>query len=34
MSRRRIAVYLLGIPLLADYLHETISQFGMSCGES
>ncbi|HMK71118.1 MAG TPA: DUF3775 domain-containing protein [Xanthobacteraceae bacterium] len=30
---RRTASYLLGIPLLADYLEEAISQFGMSCEE-
>ena len=28
---RRTAAYLLGIPLLADYLDEAISQFGISC---
>jgi len=28
---RRTASYLLGIPLLADYLEEAISQFGISC---
>ena len=28
---RRTAAYLLGIPLLADYLGEAISQFGISC---
>ena len=28
---RRTAGYLLGIPLLADYLDEAISQFGISC---
>ncbi len=28
---RRTASYLLGIPLLADYLDEAISQFGISC---
>lgn len=27
----RTAEYLLGIPLLADYLQEGLSQFGMSC---
>jgi hypothetical protein len=31
---RRTAAYLLGIPLLADYLDEAISQFGISCEES
>ena len=30
---KRTASYLLGIPLLADYLEEGISQFGMSCEE-
>jgi Protein of unknown function (DUF3775) len=25
--------YLLGTPLLADYLEEALSQFGLSCGE-
>ena len=30
---RRTAAYLLGIPLLADYLEETASQFGISCDE-
>jgi hypothetical protein len=30
---RRTAAYLLGIPLLADYLEEAISQFGISCDE-
>ena len=30
---RRTASYLLGIPLLADYLTEGISQFGISCDE-
>jgi Protein of unknown function (DUF3775) len=28
---RRTAAYLLGIPLLADYLGEAISQFGIEC---
>jgi Protein of unknown function (DUF3775) len=28
---RRTAAYLLGIPLLADYLDEAISQFDISC---
>lgn len=28
---RRTAAYLLGIPLLADYLDEAISLFGISC---
>jgi len=31
---RRTAAYLLGIPLLADYLDEAISQFGISCEQS
>ncbi|MBV6486629.1 MAG: DUF3775 domain-containing protein [Pseudorhodoplanes sp.] len=30
---RRTAQYLLGIPLLADYLEEGLSQFGRSCEE-
>ncbi len=30
---RRTASYLLGIPLLSDYLEEAISQFGISCEE-
>ena len=30
---RRTASYLLGIPVLADYLEEAISQFGISCNE-
>jgi hypothetical protein len=30
---RRTAHYLLGIPLLSDYLEEAISQFGISCNE-
>ena len=29
----RTASYLLGTPLLADYLEEGLSQFGMSCEE-
>ena len=29
----RTASYLLGMPLLADYLDEAISQFGISCEE-
>jgi len=29
----RTAHYLLGIPLLADYLEEAMSQFGLSCEE-
>ncbi|HTV32816.1 MAG TPA: DUF3775 domain-containing protein [Methylocella sp.] len=28
---RRTASYLLGMPLLADYLEEGLSQFGLSC---
>ena len=30
---RRTASYLLGIPVLSDYLEEAISQFGISCDE-
>jgi len=30
---KRTASYLLGMPLLADYLEEAMSQFGMSCDE-
>jgi hypothetical protein len=30
---RRTASYLLGIPLLSDYLEEALSQFGISCEE-
>ena len=30
---KRTASYLLGIPLLADYLDEAMSQFGLSCDE-
>jgi len=30
---KRAASYLLGMPLLADYLEEAISQFGISCDE-
>jgi hypothetical protein len=29
----RTAAYLLGIPLLPDYLEEALSQFGMSCDD-
>ena len=29
----RTASYLLGMPLLADYLEEAMDQFGMSCEE-
>jgi hypothetical protein len=29
----RTAAYLLGIPLLADYLEEGMAQFGLSCDE-
>jgi len=29
----RTASYLLGMPLLADYLDEALSQFGISCEE-
>jgi Protein of unknown function (DUF3775) len=30
---RRTAAYLLGIPLLADYLSEAIDEFGIECDE-
>jgi Protein of unknown function (DUF3775) len=30
---KRTASYLLGMPLLADYLDEALSQFGHSCDE-
>ncbi len=30
---RRIAAYLMGQPLLGDYLEEGLSQFGLSCAE-
>ena len=30
---RRTGSYLLGMPLLADFLEEAISQFGISCDE-
>ena len=30
---KRTASYLLGTPLLADYLEEALSQFGISCEE-
>jgi len=30
---KRTASYLLGMPLLADYLEEALSQFGISCDE-
>jgi len=30
---RRTADYLLGIPLLADYLGEAVSLFGIECEE-
>lgn len=30
---KRTAAYLLGIPLLADYLEEGMAQFGLSCDE-
>jgi uncharacterized protein DUF3775 len=33
-DNRRTAAYLLSIPLLADYLDEAISLFGISCAES
>ncbi|HTP92176.1 MAG TPA: DUF3775 domain-containing protein, partial [Xanthobacteraceae bacterium] len=30
---KRTASYLLGMPLLPDYLEEGLSQFGLSCSE-
>jgi uncharacterized protein DUF3775 len=30
---KRTASYLLGMPLLADYLEDALSQFGISCEE-
>ena len=30
---KRTASYLLGMPLLGDYLEEALSQFGLSCNE-
>ena len=30
---KRTAAYLLGMPLLADYLEEALSQFGYSCDD-
>jgi uncharacterized protein DUF3775 len=30
---KRVATYLLGMPLLADYLDEALAQFGHSCDE-
>ncbi len=30
---RRTASYLLGMPLLSDYLEEALSQFGISCDD-
>ena len=30
---KRTAAYLLGMPLLSDYLGEALSQFGLSCDE-
>ena len=30
---KRVASYLLGMPLLADYLDEALAQFGHSCDE-
>lgn len=30
---KRTAAYLLGIPLLADYLEDGLDQFGLSCDE-
>lgn len=29
----RVAIYLMGEPLLGDYLEEALSQFGFSCAE-
>ncbi len=31
---RRVAEYLLGLPLLGDYLEEGLAAFGENCGES
>src|SRR4051812_26784515 len=31
--RGRVAIYLMGEPLLSDYLEEGLSQFGFSCAE-
>jgi hypothetical protein len=33
VHNNRTARYLLGLPLLSDYLHEGLSQFGRSCGD-
>lgn len=30
---KRTATYLLGIPMLADYIEEGLTQFGLSCEE-
>jgi hypothetical protein len=32
--KTRVAEYLLGLPLLGDYLDEGLAAFGESCGES
>jgi hypothetical protein len=32
-DRRSVASYLLGLPLLADYLEEALAAFGLSCVE-
>jgi hypothetical protein len=31
---KRVAEYLLGLPLLGDYLEEGLAAFGENCGES
>lgn len=31
---KRTAEYLLGLPLLGDYLHDGLAAFGESCGET
>ena len=33
LHSRRTALYLLGLPLFADYREEALSQLGMSCEE-
>jgi Protein of unknown function (DUF3775) len=33
LHNRRTVHYLLGIPLLPDYLEEALAQFGLSCAE-
>jgi hypothetical protein len=33
MHNRRTASYLLGVPLLPDYLEEALAEFGRSCEE-